>query len=226
MDDSPITPNGSVVFSACGKFRYHLAYRWSDGPTLVWIMLNPSSVDADPRNATTRKCIRFTQDFDPEAGGIEIVNLFGFRSPSPKAMLSADDPVGPDNDAWIERTTASCGMVVCAWGPLGNRFQRAQTVLSRLGRADLHCLGLTKDGSPQHPLMVPYSRGVQPWDGSISQPANSPKRKNSRASGPKIAGLTGLWTPPSDSSLATMSSAGTPVATLPASAKRQMTVAA
>jgi hypothetical protein len=48
--------------------------------------------------------------------------------------------------------------VLCGWGTNGGRFQRDETVrgdLTSMG-IEMRCLGTNGDGSPMHPLFVPY----------------------------------------------------------------------
>jgi hypothetical protein len=92
---------------------------------------------------------------------MEIANLFAFRSTDPRGLATADDPVGPENDRHLKDLSALSGRVVVAWGtdPRSKlRMKSAAEVLTR----PLWCLGMTKDGSPRHPLYVPYSRPLTP----------------------------------------------------------------
>ena len=38
-----------AVISPCGKYRYSLTRQWNEKPLVAWVMLNPSSADAEPR---------------------------------------------------------------------------------------------------------------------------------------------------------------------------------
>jgi hypothetical protein len=89
-----------------------------------------------------------------------VLNLFAFRSTNPTALLGADDPVGPENDATIADVLSGAELVVCAWGAFANGGRSAE-VLELV--AAPHCLGVTKDGSPRHPLYVRASTDPLPW---------------------------------------------------------------
>lgn len=146
-------------FSPCGTYRYHLWRSWSAKPPVVFLMLNPSTADAERNDPTVERCERRARAMG--AGGLIVVNIFALRSTDPKALYRAVDPVGPDNDQSIvdgctmERPRA----VICAWGRHGSLNGRGAAVLALLrthGVAPM-CLGLNADGTPKHPLYLRYS---------------------------------------------------------------------
>jgi hypothetical protein len=156
------TDSGALI-SACGQFRYRLWRRWGEGArVLVFIMLNPSTADGEADDHTIRKCVQFAIRLGYD--GIEIVNLFAFRSRSPVVLRASGYQVGPENNAHIKAVLSVYGHepVVCAWGTnvrqTGAR-QRATDVLQMLadGFIDAVALELAVDGIPCHPLMLPYS---------------------------------------------------------------------
>lgn len=151
-----LTESGAVI-SPCALYRYRLWRQWADGPTCVFVMLNPSTADADHDDPTIRRCIGFARR--EGCGRLEVVNLFAFRATSPAAMKAASDPVGPDNDFRIrEATNRPSPLVIAAWGSHGNFRGRSAEVLARFG-GDWACLGRTSAGEPKHPL---YIRGDAP----------------------------------------------------------------
>lgn len=155
----------SAVLSDCGKYRYVLSRTWGTGAPMVFVMLNPSTADADKDDATIRKCIGFAKHFGYR--GIRVVNLFAWRSRDPKALREAldRDTVGPDNDEWIRRETAySLHPVVAAWGANGRHFStRVRRVLGVINRP-VQALRVTKDGHPEHPVMLPYDLKLAMWE--------------------------------------------------------------
>lgn len=164
-------PEGSgAEISACGTYRYALWRKWSPTlPLATFVMCNPSTADANEDDATIRKCMGFAHRWG--LGGIWVVNLFALRSTDPRALLTASDPVGPDNDGWLANACSFEPSVVCAWGsPGGARVaamlsERAPTLvhLAYCHEGSLQCLGTSKDGSPRHPLMLGYSVPRQAW---------------------------------------------------------------
>jgi hypothetical protein len=150
-------PDKDALLSPCGQYRYWLLRRWDwRYPAVCFVMLNPSTADAEADDPTIKKCCRLARAWG--AGGIEVVNLFAFRATKPKVMAAAADPVGPENDAAVAEAAAPAASVVLGWGnsiPRQCRGRVAQVLalLARLGKAP-QCLAVTKEGQPQHPLFV------------------------------------------------------------------------
>lgn len=124
-------------------------------------MLNPSTADHRKDDPTIRRCMGFARAWGFDE--LVVVNLFGFRSPSPKAMKAALDPVGPENDVFLRRAAESCTYLVCAWGAHGTHMKRDTVVRSLLQDRDLRFLRMTKDKHPSHPLYLPAALLPQRW---------------------------------------------------------------
>lgn len=152
-----------AIISACGKYRYLLTRKWDIGRDLTFVMLNPSTADADIDDPTIRKCIGFAQRFG--YAGLQVVNLFAYRATKPKDCFAAADPIGPDNDEHIYNVVVASPEVVCAWGPHASKTKRPAQVLEFLKHEGItpKCLHITKDGSPGHPLMLSYDRPLLPY---------------------------------------------------------------
>jgi hypothetical protein len=153
---SPITQDAaSAEFSPCRRYRYTLSRTWNpDKPRLALVLLNPSDADETHNDPTVARCQRRAVRMG--FGGVDVVNLFGLCSTQPDLLYSVDDPVGPENDAAIERICQAAGLVIVAWGAHGQHQGRASSVqdkLRSLGIA-LHALAINGDGSPKHPLYV------------------------------------------------------------------------
>ena len=156
----------SALVSGCGTYRYTLSRIWDLAlPVLVFVMLNPSTAVGSSGGPTIRKCIGFARRLG--YGGIKVVNLFAFRATDPADLKRAGYPVGEDNDASILRECAGA-TVVCAWGRNAAGLARVTTVRVLLANAGakVHALRLAGDGTPWHPLMLPYScqlLEMSPW---------------------------------------------------------------
>lgn len=150
-----------AVFSGDRRYRYYLSRPFvGEGRSICWIMLNPSTADEDHNDPTVRRCIGFATDYRFEDGGrcgyMHVLNLFAFRATDPHELKGEPDPIGPENDIWIEQQASSSDLVVCAWGAHGQYLGRGAQVKQRLldrGIA-LWCLGCTSSGEPRHPLYV------------------------------------------------------------------------
>jgi len=153
-------------FSPDRVHRYSLIHRWEPlfgGDRLyLWIGLNPSTADENQLDPTLTRIRGFTQR--EGADGFWMGNLFGLRTPYPKEMMSAPDPVGPENDAALLEAAGQCERIVAAWGTVGAFQDRAQAVVKLLAGFDLWCLGTTKDGHPRHPLYVRADQPLVRWE--------------------------------------------------------------
>ena len=154
----------SAAFSTCGTSRYRLTRRWSDGPTIAFIGLNPSTADQFKLDPTVTRCVRRADKLG--FGRLVMLNLFAFRSTDPQALKDRHNAgleiVGEENDDVIREEAIAASKVVCAWGTLGTLAGRDRHVLRLLGGLTLYCLGKSKDGHPKHPLYLPYSCKLQP----------------------------------------------------------------
>jgi hypothetical protein len=164
-----------AAISGDGAYRYFLARDLGAGPTATFIMLNPSTADAEVDDPTVRKCLGFCRRWG--CGRLHILNLFAIRSSSPAEMKQAADPVGTETERYFARVVRTsrrrrgvgdqAGLVVCAWGVHGRHLHRDWEVMAWLSKRPAIrpvCLGLTRDGYPVHPLYVPYSVPLVPYD--------------------------------------------------------------
>jgi hypothetical protein len=154
----------SAVISPCGTYRYRLDRTFAHGEgDAVFIMLNPSTADGTVDDPTIRRCMGFAAAWGHRR--LIVVNLFAFRSPSPKDLLLVADPVGPENEVYLEAATRPAARVICAWGKDGSLLSRSLTVRQRLAQWNVPALylGLTKAGEPRHPLYMAGATLPQPW---------------------------------------------------------------
>ena len=157
----------SAIISENGLYRYKLERIWDiNKPKVMFIMLNPSKADASIDDPTIRRCVSFAKSWG--YGGILVGNLFAYRSTYPKELLSAKDPIGPDNINHLRFMYLESELIICAWGN-ANIIEKLNIMdykpLSGIvGR--LSYLELSKDGTPKHPL---YLKGnTQPHEFKIS----------------------------------------------------------
>lgn len=160
--------NDTAVLSDCGMYRYTLTRTvggllWpitQEHPTVLWVMLNPSTADADTDDPTIRRCIGFTSDWGFHY--MKVVNLYALRSTDPRNLWAADDPVGPDNNDHIEQAARTAALIVCAWG--GNaKPDRVREVMDLLAPYSTKCLGTTGSGAPRHPLYLRRDAALRPF---------------------------------------------------------------
>lgn len=155
----------SAVISDCGLYRYSLLRIWDEAlPLLAVLMLNPSTADGKTDDHTITKLIEFAKRLG--FGGFMVVNLFAFRATKPADMRAAADPVGPLNDNHIGTALLICSVVLCAWGGNAKGDPREADVrqLLRICGISTFALRINADGTPAHPLMLPYSCALQRYD--------------------------------------------------------------
>ncbi len=141
----------TAIISDYGLYRYELRKIWQPKNGWVcWVLLNPSTADANQEDPTIRRCMSFAERWG--YGGIVVANLFAYRATDPKKMLAAEDPIGPENDWYIERLSFEADLTVCGWGNHGTHLNRATDVWKLLTKP--HHLGLTKTEQPKHPLYL------------------------------------------------------------------------
>lgn len=164
FDCPDLVDERGASLSPCGRYRYKLWRRWDWArPAVLFVMLNPSTADAERDDPTIRKCIGFARRWG--MGGIRVVNLYAWRATKPTALKHVRQPVGEDlggynaNDLAISAAASDAGRMVVAWGSWPGPFSMRTAVVQRLlaGRGDVEALKLTKDGQPWHPLMCPYA---------------------------------------------------------------------
>lgn len=156
-----LTDTGAT-FSPCRTWRYDLWRIWASGPTILWLMLNPSTADEVSNDPTVERCERRSMAMG--AGGYRVCNIFALRSTDPKGLYEADDPVGPDNDYTILARAREADRVICGWGNHGQLHGRGRQVLETLSAHGIepYCLRLTGAREPGHPLYIGYSVEPRP----------------------------------------------------------------
>ena len=146
--------------SGDGIYRYDLTRHW--GPSVsvcTFIMLNPSTADANQDDPTIRRCMGFARRWGH--GGLRVVNLYAFRATRPIELQNAIDPMGPENPGYLENAVLWSDVLIAAWGahPIGVPHEARRVLFA----AKLLCLGVTKHGHCRHPLYVRADVTPQPF---------------------------------------------------------------
>ncbi len=159
-DDAP----SMAVYSDCERYRYALTRTWDPtGKRLLFVMLNPSKATEVQNDPTVERCERRARALG--FGAVQVTNIFAWRETDPYKMRKARDPVGPDNDSVLQDGAHWADMIIAAWGTHGaHRDQGAaiEMLLRETGKP-LHSLGLSKHGTPKHPLYISYSQQPLLW---------------------------------------------------------------
>lgn len=161
--------SAGAVFSDCEQYRYRLWRVWDKTkPKVCFVMLNPSTADENVLDPTVSRCKKRAEMLG--YGGLEVANIFALRSTDPaylyKAASKGINPIGRGNGGAVARAARESDSVICAWGSHGKLIDMGNLVRDLL----LHCcpkkthyLKLNADGSPAHPLYLPYSLKPTPW---------------------------------------------------------------
>jgi len=107
----------SAEISDCGQFRWWLQRRWADGPLVCFVMLNPSTADAEQDDPTIRRCIAFARSWG--FGALSVRNLFPFRATKPadlKRAVRSIDVTGGQRGLGELAVAATADLVIAAWG--------------------------------------------------------------------------------------------------------------
>ena len=160
----------TAALSKDGVYRFALSRSFKPGSkSMIWIMLNPSTADAEVDDPTIRRCMGYAQDWGFDS--MTVVNLFPLRATDPKELTTHTEPkdILKLNLGYIESECywSQPSLVVAAWGTHGALLRRNKLVIDRLTAlgVSLHVLGLTEDRHPKHPLYLKKDLKPVLWSG-------------------------------------------------------------
>ena len=169
-------PPRTAILSENGVYRYRLTIPIGDGPTLhgpqmLFVMLNPSTADAEQDDPTIRRCLGYARR--EGCSVLDVVNLFAYRATNPRELARGPQfpsPVGPENDRHIRDAASEAQIVVVAWGgsvprrpAWSNRPREVFRMICQEGRCPYMLGRPTKEGQPKHPLYLPASAPLLPY---------------------------------------------------------------
>lgn len=140
----------NAAFDKTGKYKYYVYKQWNESkPNLMVIGLNPSSSKCQLSEPTVRRCMKIANELG--YGGLYMVNLFSFITSDPNDLDKINDPVGKENDKFIEECAKKCKKIVFAWGSITDLKGRDKKILADY---EGYCFGRNQDGNPKHPLFL------------------------------------------------------------------------
>ena len=134
-----------------GVYRYALTRRWkTPGLGIMWIMLNPSTADANEDDNTIRKIVKISKNHG--FGMLMVCNMYAYRATKSEELFKDNkiDYIGERNDMFILDFSMNASCVIIACGAKAKK-ERIREVLKILNRKT-YCLGYNKNGTPVHPL--------------------------------------------------------------------------
>lgn len=156
--------NGACI-SADGLHRTRLWRIWEpEKPRMLLVMLNPSTADASLDDPTIVRGVGFAKR--EGCGGLEVANLYSYRTPSPSVLKAKHYPTSADNDAVLRALLGVVtGPVVCGWG-VHAKTQDAEAFRAMAFAAGVtlfHLGVLNTNGSPRHPLYLRSNTPLLQW---------------------------------------------------------------
>lgn len=151
-----------------GQYRNLLTREWHSSPrrvnprgVLLWVMLNPSTGDADNDDPTIRRCMTFAELWGFES--IVIENAYNYRTSDPAELRAAGYPSSQNHlSEFLFPQIEHADMICAAWGT--NVQPHMHFLLaSILPEKKSYALGLTGNGYPVHPLYQPSKLTPTPW---------------------------------------------------------------
>lgn len=150
------------MFNKDRTIRHLLWRRWKPipSPKLTFICLNPSKADEKKNDHSVTKMIGFSEAMG--CGALDVVNLFDYISTDPSVLyvMSLKQLTSTKNDLIIVQSVRTSDRVICAWGNHGAElFGRGADIYALLypWHHKMFALELNANGSPSHPLRLPYS---------------------------------------------------------------------
>ena len=93
---------------------------------ILFIGLNPSTANEIKNDPTVSRMINLAKRLN--YGSVTVCNLFGFRATFPEDLKKADDPVGKENNLWLQKEINSSDEVIACWGNHGKFLERGSEV--------------------------------------------------------------------------------------------------
>lgn len=153
MQAIDLTIPSGAIFSEDGFHRYALWRIWSQiRPILYFNGLNPSTAG---RTANDPTIVRMITRADREGfGGLLVGNASSYITSDP-SKLNWNDQIRLETDEYLQQMITLADRHLVGWGTFSISSKRIKAVLKMI--PEPYCLGINADGSPKHPLYIPYS---------------------------------------------------------------------
>ena len=147
-------------------YRYRLEWLWDpDLPTLMALMMNPSTASHKQGDATVAKLHRYGRSWG--YGRLLVGNADAYRARDQARLAEVEDPCGPENEAHVLSMAAESDLILVGYGRPkvagvrghGARMARA---LEAAGHR-LYALKVSADNVPHHPLYLRGDLLPAPW---------------------------------------------------------------
>lgn len=159
-------------FSDCRRYRFGLWREWGDATKrLVVLGVNPSKADEVRPDHTISKLLEFGRRWG--FGELYMLNLFPYVSTDVLGLLHEDArAMLPENDRHIGQVVEGASRIVFAWGKhpsavkpaISKRAFEVKRMVMKSSTCEIGTFGYNGDGSPKHPLMLPYTTPFLPLE--------------------------------------------------------------
>lgn len=142
-----------AIFDDNKAHRFRLWRKWdSSKPMVLFIMLNPSTADADKNDPTVTRLIKFAQNFN--YGGFYVGNIYSYITPYPETLyfLRSDEFKYEENLDHLLQMADECKDIIFGWGNGAKIFNSPAEITRMFPEA--FCFELTNTGHPKHPLYL------------------------------------------------------------------------
>jgi hypothetical protein len=154
-------PHSGARFSRCGKYRPILWRIWSDGPLFGACYLNPSKAGATFEESDPTVSRTIARARAAGYAGLLLANACDLISTDPAGLYAARRKHSAECDQAILEVATRSAVFVCGWGQHLEKAipGRGARILAMIRRAGVvpHAFKLNSDGSPCHPLYLPYA---------------------------------------------------------------------
>ena len=147
-----------AVLSCDGRYRFELtrslARHVYSHKAIMWLMNNPSTADHEVDDPTIKRCKSFTAMWG--CTRLVVGNVNPHRSTDPKLTERPSIDTLAINDKHLLSMAEEALVIICAWGAAADPalVVRAWRLLDEAYPRKMCALGLTKGGSPKHPLYI------------------------------------------------------------------------
>ncbi len=143
--------SSKAIFNTSKRYRYVLTREWTEGKGAVaFIGLNPSTATHEVSDPTVTRCVNYAKRWGFKE--MIMLNIFALRSTDPKELYKAREPIGRENNDYIESYTEEAKLVIAGWGNHGDHRTRGREVSKIIKDLNVKCFGINKSGHPVHPL--------------------------------------------------------------------------
>lgn len=142
-----------VIDSDCQKFQYVRKVAVSESAKfgLFTVICQYPLIES---NKSHQQSVKIIEQYAKNLGyaDVALVSLFARKELSGDRPSTSFEPVGPENDLWIERVCRESDIIIAAWGDFPEVGKRSRDVLNLINDLDVFAIQLNRNATPTHPL--------------------------------------------------------------------------